>query len=181
MLRHLKNARTRNSQKGFTIVELVITMAILLIAISLGFTYISYVSRSQSLVERQSNVQQNVITAKNIIDKSLRQAGFAVITDSAEEAPSAGWNQAFYLVEIDGNGTIMQLKSDGTEAALLGSLAEGYNMQLHFRKIEPSFLEVSITCDIDGENEYNITSEILILGIEPSKFLGTSGSRVYFR
>jgi len=163
-----------------TLVELIITLSILLIAVALGYLYLSYVSKSQDLALKQASIQQNVITAKNVIDKSLRYADRVKIGDDYDQAvagmPDDNF-EAFFMEEEDGNGIIMHRKRDGAEVPLLDSLAEGYNMRLSFRKVEPSFVEVSITCDINGENEYGITTQILIVGVD--SFIGDSGSAIY--
>jgi prepilin-type N-terminal cleavage/methylation domain-containing protein len=175
-----KDMRIPVCRKGFTVVELIITLAILLIAVSWGLTYFSYIARSNENAARQSNVQQNVAAAKNFIDKSLRQAKEIQITDDAGFSPGEGW-QGYYVEENDDVGTIMYLDADGTGKPLLGDLAEGFDMRISFRKAGTSFVEVSVSCNVDGSNEYGISSEILILGIKSSDLNGDSGSRIFFR
>ncbi|MDD4169480.1 MAG: prepilin-type N-terminal cleavage/methylation domain-containing protein [Desulfotomaculaceae bacterium] len=162
-----------DNKKGLTIVELMITLAILLIVIGASYSFYFYVVRAFDIGTKQSDVQQNVRLAKNIIDNKVRSANYIAITESE---PEAEWNQKIYL----DNGKIMYVK-DGDTTELLSGLADGFNMQIEFEKVGTSFLEISITGDINGEHVYNITSEVLIKAIQESKFVGDTGNVIYFK
>lgn len=172
--------RLKRNKYGITLVELMITLAILLIVVTVSYTAFSAISKSFDFATKTSNVQQNVNLAKNIIDEKIRQATYiAVISDAT--IPVGEWNQSFFIqTDSDGNGHIIYMK-DGVESDLLADLSDGYHMSITFTKVGTSFLNVSITCSLDGEYVYNIESDVLVLGIEADKFTGTSGAKVYFR
>jgi len=163
------------NKKGFTLIELLISLAILLIVLSVGYSFYFYVVRSFDVASKQSNVQQNVRLAKNIIENQVRYASYIKIGDAP--ADSSKYNQRIYV----NNNKIMHYV-DGENKDILNGLSDGVNMHLLFIKLsnDSPFLWIEVKGDINGDQEYSISSEILILGINNEKFLGTDGQEIYF-
>lgn len=65
---------TRTYKKGFTLIELVIVIAILGIVIYLGFSFFSFGNRSFSRGQDQSSIQHSVRMASRYITDEIRTA-----------------------------------------------------------------------------------------------------------
>ncbi|WP_449240719.1 prepilin-type N-terminal cleavage/methylation domain-containing protein [Desulfoscipio gibsoniae] len=171
----LKNVTSNN---GLTMIELLIALAILLIVLSVSYSFYFYFTRSFDFAARQSNVQQNVRLAKTIIEKEIRHASYIKIGDAPED--SNKYNQKIYIAD---NKIIHYV--DGKNKDILDGLSNGINMRLSFKKISDNspFLWIKVEGDINGDQEYSISSELLILGIENENFLGNVGKEsqeIYF-
>ncbi|MEG6522549.1 PilW family protein [Desulfotomaculum sp. 1211_IL3151] len=159
-----------DNKKGVTIIELMITLAMILIVIGLSYLFYFYVVRSFEISSTQSAVQENVRLAKNLIDKEIRRASYIKI----EEPPDDVNKYNHHIMTADG-----KIKKDTNY--LLGNLSEGVEMGLLFTKTSDSFIEVTVTGSIDGDYEYSITSEVLALGGNIDNSINDSGDEIYFK
>ncbi|SFF92922.1 prepilin-type N-terminal cleavage/methylation domain-containing protein [Desulfotomaculum arcticum] len=162
--------------KGFTIVELLIALALLVIVIALGYTFNFYVFRSFDIASKQSEVQQSVSLAKNIIENKVRYSQMDLLDELPEEI-EPGY-QAIYIE----SGVVKYIDEDGNTSDLLGAISGNVNMQVYFENKGDSFLRVYVQGDIDGDHEYNIDSNILIHKVtdRSDTIQGSDGTLIYF-
>jgi len=167
----LKILRFINNKKGFTLIELLITLVILLLVIGMSYSFYYYVVRSFDIASKQSEVQQNVRLAKNIIENEVRLATYIKIGSE----PTEEYNQRIYVSD----GQIKHyVEGQGTNN-LLSIPSGSVDLQLSFIKTAPSLLEIKVEGDINGEHNYDITSELLVLNGN-GHIDGDEGTEVYF-
>lgn len=172
--------RFARNKRGVTLIELILTLTLLLIAIALIYSFFTYMHRSNNLAKQQSQVQENVILAKTIIDEKIRKADSIAIGSTDESPPFASWSESIYLEDVDGKGVIY-VEKGGKATPLLGNLTEDYSMSLSFERTASAFIEVSIGCTLGEDIQYSIEAEIYLLGVNPNQFLGESGNIIYIR
>jgi prepilin-type N-terminal cleavage/methylation domain-containing protein len=108
----LSNSNNKN-KKGFTLIELIVSMAILAIILSITFGTISRYYIVKTFYEQQMDLQQNFLYAMDRLSDDLRQSTVMVepsnnaIIDATKDDPltfkdSNGTVISYYL---DGNGT----------------------------------------------------------------------------
>ena len=100
MILALKHRNDMNKKKGFTLIELVVAMAIFLVVIVIAFSTLSSYFAVRSANEQEMILQQNFRFAIDRISEDFRQAGSQGQIVSPEEA-SVGKNK---LEFTDANG-----------------------------------------------------------------------------
>lgn len=181
--------KKETQSKGFTLVELIITITLLLISVTLALTVTTYINKSTNLITYTANVQENVRMAKSFIDQNLRGAKrieiFKDLTYAPDDPytlekpdPTAAYDFAFY----QGTDGVLYKRSnkDGAITALIGELGTGYNMSVLFGRTSDSFVSVKVNGDFKSDYAYELSSDLLLLGINPDQFLGTSGTIIGF-
>ncbi|NLM60982.1 MAG: hypothetical protein GX193_02775 [Clostridiales bacterium] len=166
------------NKKGVTLVELILSIALVLIAAVLMFTFFSFMNRSNRLARQQSEIQENVVLAKTIIEGKIRKATYVTIGSTGGDPPSLPWSESIYLDVVDGKGVIYA-ETEGESGPLLAGLAEGYSMSLAFERVDGMFIRVSVGCISEDNYEYSVDTEIFLLGLASHQFAGDSGNKIY--
>jgi prepilin-type N-terminal cleavage/methylation domain-containing protein len=120
-----------NTKRGFTLIELVVSMAIFLIIVVLAFGVISRFYLVRTFYEQQMNLQQNFLYAMDKLSDDFRQASIvgstviinpdsnamidATLTDPLEFYGSDGVPISYYL-KGNGNGTYAIYRKVGSNA-----------------------------------------------------------------
>ena len=174
----MRKIKIIDHKKGFTVIELLIALTILLIVIVLGYSFNFYVTRSFDIATKQSEVQQNVRLAKNMIENYYQVRFSEIKLLNAVEEPE----EDYQIIYVDDNGIIKYQKyGDEPKDLLLADLNSGINMQLTFTKdaYNDSLLGIKVAGDIDGDYSYYIDSKILIENA--TAIQGNSGSVILFK
>ena len=66
------------NKEGVTLVELILSIALVLIAAVLMFTFFSFMNRSNRLARQQSEIQENVVLA--VIARSMPQVNVFIVS-----------------------------------------------------------------------------------------------------
>ena len=170
--------RHARNNKGVTLIELILTITLVLVAVVLMYSFFTFMLRSNSLTKQQSEIQENVILSKTFIDEKIRNAIALAISNTGEDPPLANWSESIYRDAVDGRGVIY-IESEGEVIPLLAGLAEGFSMDLTFTKTENMFIRVSVGCITEDGYEYSIDTEIYLLGLEAYQSVGESGDRIF--
>ncbi|MTV49379.1 prepilin-type N-terminal cleavage/methylation domain-containing protein [Heliobacillus mobilis] len=161
-------------RSGFTLIELMITLSLLSIVIGLAYNFYFYFIRSNDIALKQSTVQQNVRLTKDIIESNIRYASNVTIGNSTSVVPNN-----YTKIYVNNAGEIMKYDAINGDKKLLGMTSSTTDMTLLFEKsTKDSFIKVTVTGDIDGNNVYFITSEVLLYGGAISG--NNSGDMLYF-
>lgn len=159
--------------EGFTIIELLITLAILVIVIAIGYTFNFYVIRSFDIASKQSSVQENVRLAKSIIENKVRYSKMELL------GAKPGTIDPGYQVIYVEDGVIKYIDADGNTSDLIGAISDGVNMGIYFENKGSSLLRVCVQGDIEGDYQYNIDSDMLIYNTIQGD-IGTEYPVIYF-
>ncbi|MFA4910267.1 MAG: prepilin-type N-terminal cleavage/methylation domain-containing protein [Desulfobacteria bacterium] len=105
----------RKNEPGFTLIEIMIALAIAgILLVSIYNLYISQ-SRTYTVQEQVSEMQQNARVAMNIISRDIRMAGFNP-TGATFNGLTYGTSQIQIKADLNGNGTISGADEDITYA-----------------------------------------------------------------
>jgi len=150
--------------RGFTLIEILITSALITIVITLSFTLYSYYNNSFNLANRQSELQWGARLAKAKIEAEVRYAKPITImnyTDLADTTLNS--NQKVIYVENGSMGTLKVKAGTGDAADLLVNSANDIQMSLTFTKIGDNRLRTKIDCQVaDSDDTYSLSSDLFI-------------------
>jgi len=167
----MKQLRLLQDKTGLTIIELLIASAILLMVLAVSYTFYSYAARSSAGASRQSDMQQNVRLAKALIEDEIKIASYVKVGEPADP-------ENYHKIFLE-NDKIMIRHQGETEEDLLRGLSDNIAMDLSFTVCGDSFIEIMVAAG-DGENNYDITSEVLILKRNIDNADGDSDSEIYY-
>ena len=151
--------RTLSCERGVTLVELLVAMALITTLILLGVSVYSLSTRSFVTGESQSVIQREVRTAANLIGRELRNSIELSIVSSAVPGDGSSYIliQNSRLARIDGEGVTHYFTSGILEEQVpffsLQSEASGR-----------STLQFSVK-GVQGGQEYTLSSAILLNNI----------------
>ncbi len=110
-----------NNERGFTIVELLVGLAIGLILLGVAVKIFLVQQRAYSVQEQLSEMQQNIRAAMDMIVKESKMAGYNP-TGASFNGITYDTSQLRILADIDGNGTTTGTNEDITYTYDAGNL-----------------------------------------------------------
>jgi len=162
------------NKKGFTLVELMIAIALLGIVMTLGYSYYYYGTRSFSVGESQATVQQEVRTASRTITSEIRNATRVSSSEFDDEA-------LFYCIKRDGNNRlIIDTIDNGVTSSrqLTGNIITNSGFELKQENNKYLLRFTLYGNDSTLTNDYSIVSEILLNNVNNGN-LGTWNTIYY--
>jgi len=173
----MKYKKLLRNTAGFTLIELMVTLAVLPIAIALIFTMLSFGTASFTLGENTAQKQYEVRMASDFITKQLRYANSITFVQS-EPAADAGHND-IYLKDVDGI-KCLQFRESGVSKIPPG-LSEFKNVKLIFNSFTNGIIEFTVGDTTDSK--YDIHTKVILLNYVqstsitiPSSCIGVSYS-----
>ena len=192
---------------GFMVVELIISLALLLIVLALTFTFYSFGSSSFQIGETQTDVQQNARLAANFITKEIRICERIVIVDEYEHAGAGNelggpldvadldhfdqddvgeFSHLYHLFLHD--GLIYHQKINGIDEPkpVVQGITDKVIFDLEFSpsQVEPNLLNFNILVeDIASDRDFYLDTEVLALNlmdVEEVLTAGGTGSAIYY-
>lgn len=157
-----------DSRKGFTLVELLVALAVLLLVLTLGFQLFFYIFRSYDKSEEDWIVQRDVRTVSDWTDRNLQTAYILEIYASKPALFTEG-DTYYYIYGEDGG---IYLRKPGETA---GTLLAGSTVSVIFSFDEistPNALQYTVTgkdLKTNTETVYSVSGTVLILNISPGK------------
>lgn len=116
-----------NSQKGFTIIEVLVALA--LAGMATTAIYTTYTSQQRSYVTQQevSFMQQNLRASMYLLTSELRMAGFDPTGNADAEivAVTSSPNTIRFTADLDGDGAISTTEGDGEDVTYALYIEDG--------------------------------------------------------
>lgn len=172
----LKSAavKVRHSRSGFTLIELIVALAVSVIVMTSLISIAVLTYKSCSACEKQSGAQNLAVLTLERIQNSVRYKGTVIIYSDPEDIPSSDTDSSIYYDPAENGINI------GSNTYLKGAFS-AYNCVLTFSNSSSApnnLLEVEITItDKKGNTLYSTVSSIYLLN---GKVSGTSGKAITF-
>lgn len=117
-----------NRRKGFTLVEVIITLALIGIVISLGTTMLIYSIRSHKVVDEEFQIQSNIRLASQIIGNYIRESSAIFMLNDAYFDNSNLKNEWDYFALSSDKTKVVQYKWDtSSNSHVENVLADSYS------------------------------------------------------
>lgn len=170
-----------NSQRGMTLVELLVGIALLSAVLAIGYTAYSFAYNSFTRGEARSDVRQNVRLAADFITQELRYAThvrvFNAIPALSDFAPG-GDHEGYKSIYVD-NGSFKYVNSEGNEESPFSSIDGRITLyNLSFNLTEGMFLEYEVK-HTSGDG-YGIDSKLKFLN-SLEEIVGNLGIAVVYK
>lgn len=159
-------------KKGFTLMELIIAIAIMVTAIALGYRIFFFGQNSFTKGELQNNVQLNVRFASELITRELQKANDVEVLSELPETLDS--NKRY--IYVDSATGKLRLYSGGSSNDALSVINEGVNFSsLQFSKNENSGDVLFFGMQADsGSQNFSTDSQVQILNIPAGTAIDTS-------
>ena len=157
---------SQNTEKGFTIVELIIYLALLLIVLNLAYMYFGYGLKVFDRGERKSIAQQSIRVAADFISSELRYADEVIINPN--EIKTDDDYSYFYQI---GDSVYYRNNKNSVIRTLLDSSADdniAYRIvfsEQSFTGIADTKLVVTFKLETADEDLYELESNVYILNL----------------
>ncbi|MBB6216604.1 prepilin-type N-terminal cleavage/methylation domain-containing protein [Anaerosolibacter carboniphilus] len=155
LVQRIKILKRLRHNGGFTLVEVLVVLALMGMVMSLGYSLNLFGVRVFHQGTAQANVQANVRLASDFITKETRNATEMTILNASESIPEANAiGEDIYYILLNGNSIEYRYKDHSK------LLAESIT-ELEFKKSSSRTLNYIITGN-DGNQNYSVTSNIFI-------------------
>lgn len=167
-------------KKGFTLLELIVAIPIMLMVIALVFSIGIFGNKNFKKTNIQMNNQQAVRLVGDYIKKDVRSAK---VLSSVENIVKAQTNSNYYALKYTGNHLVKQkLKknSDGTVTSVSQTTIGDTLTDLSFLTVmDKGTLKYIVTNNANGQN-YSVTYEVILDNIETTVLPSTSVTTIYY-
>lgn len=104
----------KNNERGFTLIELMISLAICLILMGVAVSIFNVQRKSYSMQEQVTEMQQNVRASMDIMVREIRMAGYDPTESGLVGIGTNTTELLQILADLDGNGTTTGTHEDIT-------------------------------------------------------------------
>lgn len=168
--------RKKKNKKGFTLIELIIVIAILAIILAGAYSLFRTGQMTYAKGTKQYDLQSSIRMASDYVTQQVRYATEAEITDSIPDESSILAYQN-YIYFDNTNYSITHYNKYFTKIIPIG-----HPGSIVFKRDSPKKMDFNISSNYDGQ-QYNLNSKINIINIHLSKEISgnSSGSVLKFR
>lgn len=178
MVNKIHTRRIISDKSGFTLIEIMVTLAILGMVMAAAYSFFNFGNKTFTMGEERSNVRYSVRMAADFITQQLRYAThvrvLASIPDVSEFA-TGGTLKGYQAIYIK-NGTLKHINASGAEETKFYS-DNGVTLgDLNFKLSKP-YLQYTIPNDPASNDKYSISSKLKFLNVltEAIDTTGTTG------
>lgn len=148
------------NSRGFSLIELLITMALVVVVAMLTSSLFSYINKSFDVANIQSELQWNARLAKTAIQKEIQNATSINIlrNEDLPEQSDLGNSEKVIYVE---NGIIISRSQSGTDKPLISSSGNDVQAILGFENETSNLLKVTVVCQ-SGDKTFSLSSDFFV-------------------
>lgn len=160
----------RNNNRGFTLVEIIITCALVGVVAMAMMPMIRFAGRAQQITSEEYTIQAQMRTASESITQHMRHAtvGFTVTEEQYDSGRTAGWS--YFALEND-NRRIMHYQWDPvTSSHVATTIVEeqpNVSYNLTFKQNQPGskLIEFQLDGFVDGNEDFkmSVVSDLMAL------------------
>jgi prepilin-type N-terminal cleavage/methylation domain-containing protein len=160
-------------QHGLSLVELLVVLALLPIALTLGFMFLSFGTSTFATGEKQVDIQQNARLAADFITKELRIAEKVILVDSHSDLAGLGLETEgeyflYYLYDESGEIFYQKVEEGSVPQAIQEGITDKIEFVLNFRLGDESDI---LNFDLTAEEKqtgrtYQLETEVLVLNVD---------------
>lgn len=159
----------QNRKKGFTLVELLVTIAIMGIALAaIGSIFVMGTNIFKKTTVRY-NEQSIALNLTQQVRRSVQNCASLTVYDGSSSDTSSQDGTHLYYNAADGG---LDMVNSGTTQTFKPDTAGGCSVTLSFRKVTSATLEVTVKASEQGDSAdvYTLTSDIVL-----GNFSGSAG------
>lgn len=163
------------NNRGFTLVELLIGLFLLIIVLNIGYLFHHFTVQSFKYGERQSNTQQVISQASSYITRDIRFATSLSIIDP-DLVPSTDITNSYNYIRVNADGVIEHRSKKGVVYVAEG-IKDNIKLDLNFEYITGNKTLNFVVSDI--ANRFSIDSRVLLLNLKDN-FTPGSGKAIKY-
>lgn len=164
--------------KGFTIIELIIVIPIMLIVMAMAFSFSDFGNRYYKVSNIQMNNQDDVRLVGDYIKKNIRSA--KIISSNETIVKARNINVNYYALTYINNHLVKQVKrnSDGTlvSQVTIGDVLTGVT---YLTTTDNGMLKYQVTDNASGQN-YSVVYEVTLDNINTAVLPNANASTIYY-
>lgn len=150
--------------KGLSLIELIITLALLSVTLALGNVLFTAATNIFTLAEKRSTIQQGVRVAGDFITQKVRYADQLEIIDAS--IPANFSNTSYYYIYQTGSTIQYRTPGEHTGRSISGGIFADLQFDLLFSKgTNNRILNFSVQASKMDAEAYSISSEVLCLNL----------------
>jgi prepilin-type N-terminal cleavage/methylation domain-containing protein len=161
-------------KSGFTLIELIVTIAIIGIVLTMAYSMGAFGSMSFNNGAAKSDIQSNIRLAANYITKELRYSSNAIILTELPTTPDSTRNYIY----VDNDGILKQYYN-GDITNVLGNTSNNSSKTLEFT-IENSETVYFNIQENYKDQTFQLNSTILLLNIGDSTLVNGTGAVISY-
>jgi len=156
----MSDRRKIHDQKGFTLVELMVALSLLLLVLGLGYTIFGFTVTTFARSETKANLQQNMRLAAQYIENDVRYAYGVEILDAIDpDSLTVTENDMYIYINSDGK---LEIRSADDTFILSDTFIGDTDFLLQFTKEGDNLLGIDVGNTAD---EKKIITRIKVLNI----------------
>ncbi|MBZ9608713.1 type II secretion system GspH family protein [Clostridium estertheticum] len=165
-------------KKGFTLLELVVTIPIMIMAIALIFSIGDFGNRYFKKTNIQMNNQQVVRLVGDYIKKDIRSA--KIINSDKTIVKEQNVNVNYYVLAYTGNHLVKQVRKNSDETLVSEITIGDMLTDLSFlTATDKGMLKYKVTNNANGQN-YSVTYEVVLDNISTVVLPSASTPTIYY-
>jgi prepilin-type N-terminal cleavage/methylation domain-containing protein len=174
-LKFVKQKKYISTNKGVTLIELIVGVAIVAVLATLGSSFFTFGNKSFVTGKSESSAMTQVRVAANAITVQIRLAkSMQIITNLTESYPFSDGN--YYIYKDTDNNIVM--RHNGVTSTLVAAPANGTGTFV-FSKAGVNLVNLDVTFDVSGHT-FNIAPDIQIMNLGTSSVVGITGNGLCF-
>ncbi|HHX74446.1 MAG TPA: hypothetical protein GX699_06045 [Firmicutes bacterium] len=152
------------NEKGISLIELVVVLALLTVVLAAGFNFFSSGMTIFAFADKRASVQQAVRLVSDAVTREIRYAEEAIIIDVSD--PSAFADTGYNYIYQEGNTVKLRRKGSATGSPIAGAAGE-VSLEINFSYVSTdNILDYTVSGEQPGSAPYSVTASVMLLNAD---------------